>query len=344
MVFPKQTDGSEREKYDELLSSAKRLKVRLIEQIETILEENSISLGVPIESRIKTYASIKEKIKRKTDKNISIDQIEDIVGIRIIVLFQRDYEKLHDLISSNFSIIDFDDKSKILQDNQFGYQSNHYVIRVPDSWLKIPSFKGLDKLSAEIQVRTVAQHIWAAASHKLQYKREDSVPKKLRRSIHRISALLETVDLELSRLIDQRIEYVDSLSSIDLVNKELNVDILKQILQNTWPIENHHPSENYENLLVELNKLEVHNGKMFIEILNRHKNDTLNFEKNYPKEFNRYSPDELDRFERGVYFTHLGLTRHALGIEFGEDYINRILIHNDEFEDDAEDRDEDNFL
>jgi ppGpp synthetase/RelA/SpoT-type nucleotidyltranferase len=33
---------------------------------------------------------------------------------------------------------------------------------------------GLGGLRAEVQVRTTAQHIWAAASHKLQYKHEES--------------------------------------------------------------------------------------------------------------------------------------------------------------------------
>lgn len=338
-----ETNKSDREKYDDLLSSAQRLKIRLLEQIETIVEDNSISLGVPIESRIKTYTSIQEKIKRKPENKRSLETIEDIVGIRIIVLFQRDSEKLHELISSNFSILEFDDTSKRLEDNQFGYQSNHYIIKLPDSWLKIPSFKGLDKLSAEIQVRTVAQHIWAAASHKLQYKREDSVPQKLKRSIHRISALLETVDLELSRLIDQRIEYVDSLNSLDFVDKELNVDIVKQVLQNTWPKENNLVGESYDNLLIELNALEVYTGKMLIEILNRHKDDTLKYEKSYPKEFSSYSSDEKDRFERGVYFTHLGLTRHALGLEFGQARVNQIMVYDRNTRGQAEDVDEDPF-
>lgn len=56
-------------------------------------------------------------------------------------------------------------------------------------------------LKAEVQVRTVTQHVWAAASHVLQYKQEASVPLPVRRSIYRVSALLETVDLEFERVL-----------------------------------------------------------------------------------------------------------------------------------------------
>jgi ppGpp synthetase/RelA/SpoT-type nucleotidyltranferase len=60
----------------------------------------------------------------------------------------------------------------------------------------------------ELQLRTLAQHIWAVASHKLQYKREASVPVPIRRSINRVSALLEMVDLEFDRVLLEREQYV----------------------------------------------------------------------------------------------------------------------------------------
>ena len=75
---------------------------------------------------------------------------------------------------------------------------------MPDDWLNVPTFREFKGLRAELQIRTLAQQLWAAASHKLQYKRESSVPYPIRRSIHRVAALLETVDLELERVLSER--------------------------------------------------------------------------------------------------------------------------------------------
>jgi hypothetical protein len=55
-------------------------------------------------------------------------------------------------------------------------------------------------MCAEIQVRTVLQHAWAAIDHKLAYKSDHTVPRELRRDLNRLSALLELADKEFSGL------------------------------------------------------------------------------------------------------------------------------------------------
>jgi hypothetical protein len=77
----------------------------------------------------------------------------------------------------------------------------HFVVEFPEPWFVVPTIGPMRGLRAEIQVRTHAQHIWADASHILQYKKESSVAPKTRRDIHRIAALLETVDLEFEKVL-----------------------------------------------------------------------------------------------------------------------------------------------
>ena len=116
-----------------------------------------------------------------------------------------------------------------MTEGQFGYQSWHYVIAFPEKWLSVPSLCDFRGLRAELQLRTIAQHLWAAASHKLQYKAESSVPLPIRRSIHRVSALLETVDLEFDRVLQEREDYLKQAASRQ-PTKPINVDVLAQIL------------------------------------------------------------------------------------------------------------------
>lgn len=99
--------------------------------------------------------------------------------------------------------------------------------------LSVPSLNTLGGLAAEIQVRTMAQHIWAASSHVLQHKNESNVPLPVSRSIHRVSALLETVDFELERVLIDRERYS---AEINLSSEEpLNVDSLRKLLDSLLP-------------------------------------------------------------------------------------------------------------
>lgn len=105
----------------------------------------------------------------------------------------RDVKRVSDLLSQNFVILRQYDTGERLKKDQFGYSSIHVILEVPEEWLKVPTISGLAGFVAEVQIRTLAQHIWAEVSHTLQYKREDNVPDPLVRDIHRLSALLETL-------------------------------------------------------------------------------------------------------------------------------------------------------
>ena len=107
-------------------------------------------------------------------------------------------------------------------------------------------------LYAEIQLRTLAQHIWAEVSHELQYKTKIDVPDNLIRPIYRASALLETVDLEFERLLVEREEYRSQISA--QIDQELNVDNIESILDKFLPAENKDVYEEYAALHNELIK------------------------------------------------------------------------------------------
>jgi GTP pyrophosphokinase len=62
--------------------------------------------------------------------------------------------------------------------------------------VSLGEWKPFDGLKAEIQVRTIGQHAWAAISHALQYKREQDAPVNVQRRLARLAGLLELVDDE----------------------------------------------------------------------------------------------------------------------------------------------------
>src|SRR5437867_10781858 len=129
-------------------------------------------------------------------------------------------------------------------------------------------------LRAELQVRTVAQHIWAEASQALQYKQKEGVPIGVTRAIHRVSALLETVDLEFERVLDQRHTY---RTKIDLSGTDdpLNVDLLEKTLDDLLPRQNKSGDEDYADLLEDLYHFQVITQKDLRNLIAKHLDSIL---------------------------------------------------------------------
>lgn len=180
-------------------------------------------------------------------------------------------------------------------------------------------------------MRTVAQHIWAAASHTLQYKQEQSVPMPVRRSISRVSALLETVDLELERVLREREDYRSSLKATPAekiaedFSKELDVDLLQRILADSFPAENKGDDERYGELLRELTHVGIRTAGELQEVIKKHRAEVMVEEKEHVERSrerakeDKYIGTSEERVNRGVFFTHVGLARQLLREAAGAD-------------------------
>jgi ppGpp synthetase/RelA/SpoT-type nucleotidyltranferase len=78
--------------YDSLFPIASRFSQAIEDQLETLISSQSLTLGVPIERRVKRWTSIAEKLDRNKLQLDSVRQLDDLVGLRLILLFQRDLE------------------------------------------------------------------------------------------------------------------------------------------------------------------------------------------------------------------------------------------------------------
>jgi len=291
----------------------------LFEQFTQLLRKQNIALAVPIEHRVKAWDSIADKVERKSLAVEELTDLQDLVGMRLILLFRRDLKKTHDLISKTFTVHSHEDTAKRLDVAQFGYQSFHYVIELPESWLEVPSFADFASFKAEIQTRTLAQHMWAAASHKLQYKQEQGVPVPVRRSINRVSELLETVDLEFERVLQEREHYLGEVDPQE-TGSPLDVDLVARVLDELLPAENKMSDEPYAELLEDLSHFEIRTSGELRELLEKHERAIHEAEAAVVKTrrgIGHRSGTTQERFVRGVFFAHVGLARKAMAAEFG---------------------------
>jgi putative GTP pyrophosphokinase len=316
-------------------SLALRFATSLRDEIEELLRSKKIPLGVPIECRVKKFESISEKIKNKSLNLDKITDLPDLIGLRLILLFSRDVRKTCDLLSETFSVLHKEDTQARLGESQFGYQSFHYIVKLPETWLSVPSYSLTGDFQVEIQIRTLAQHIWAASSHIFQYKQESAVPLPVRRSIHRVSALLETVDLEFERVLEARESY---LSKIDINEPTgpLNVDLLARILDTLLPVANKHAEDRYDDLLKDLLHFSIDSPKELQSVVSKHMKKILETDAKRVSEEQELvtrnqsdlEADSLARIKNGVFFTHVGLARLAIEEEVGKEKFLDYMIEN----------------
>jgi putative GTP pyrophosphokinase len=169
-------------------------KVR--ELLAELLKQEGIAFHT-IEHRTKAMASLAEKLTRptKTYKN-GLADIKDLCGLRIITYTLSDVKRVCALVESEFAIARQHtvDKAALLEPSEFGYRSTHFVVQVSSSRTALAEWKRFANMQAEIQVRTVLEHAWAAIDHALRYKRDEDVPRQQKRTLYRLSALLEMAD------------------------------------------------------------------------------------------------------------------------------------------------------
>lgn len=189
-----------------------------------------------ISCRTKTLNSLTKKIEDKNNKYSCIEDITDIVGVRIITYLESEVNAIFKLIESEFTIDPQNsvDKRKLNSD-QFGYKSLHVIVSLNEKRGKLKEFEAYKKLKCEIQIRSILQHAWAEIEHDLGYKSEKGIPEPKKRTFNRLSALLETADVEFDRLKTELKDYDTDLPQLikkEPQNVDLNNSSLKYMANN----------------------------------------------------------------------------------------------------------------
>ena len=137
--------------------------------------------------------------------------------------------------------------------------------------------------------------------------------------------MLETVDLEFERVLQERDSYVAEIMPTS-VKEKLNVDLLAKILSSKLPPQNMGSDEPYSELLSELSALGVETSESLLKIIDRHLEKALAEDASTVAErrnTNSCIGTTQERIDKGVYFTHVGLIRTVIGEEFGHNWWER---------------------
>lgn len=185
------------QQFREQVPALEQLSKTVYDQLRQVLHEQSVELSA-IEYRVKTEQSLAGKLERKGDKYASLEDITDLVGLRIITFYTDDVDKVAAIVQQLYDV-DWSnsiDKRKAHELTSFGYNSLHYICRLKEG-----------SAPFEIQMRTALQHVWSAIEHDIGYKGAVKLPPEYRRQFSRLAGMLELADDEFSRLRTTMTDY-----------------------------------------------------------------------------------------------------------------------------------------
>jgi putative GTP pyrophosphokinase len=218
-----------REYYDSnriTLEDSKKSLLLLIDSLVSNAQDIEIS---KTEGRVKEREECISKFTRKYRPDLEklkkeyciIDHISDLVGLRIFCLYEDEIEKIKEILTANFELIDVTDKISEIEGTEslFGYKGLHVDLKLNEDRLKLAEYRRYKDLRFEVQIRTVVQDSWSVIDHKIKYKK--SIPNALKRRINTLAALFELADREFRAIRDSTKEEITKAEeSYEEIKKE----------------------------------------------------------------------------------------------------------------------------
>ena len=244
------------EQYHERIHVYERLSHLADEALRHALDTQHVKVTA-MEHRIKTETSLAGKLELKGGKYKTLDDVTDIVGLRVVTFYSADVDKVAAIVNAAFVVDRRNsvDKRKQHRLDSFGYNSLHYICRLPKTIVDDPEMPLLNELRFEIQMRTALQHVWSTLDHDTGYKGDVKIPHEYMRQFNRMAGMLELMDEEFSRLRNVLVDYRRQMLALEasgqLDGVDLNFDTFRRYLET-------HPFDRLNQRIAAINQAELY--------------------------------------------------------------------------------------
>ncbi len=215
-----------REYYDSHRQTFEEAKNAFISLINTLIRQSDVGEVTKVEGRIKDRAECIRKFHRKYQSKLEADEqpyrirdyISDLIGIRIVCLYEDQIAVVSDLLQQHFRTIDVTDKISAVEstEDSFGYKGLHLDLALNDELAAQPRYRPCTDLIFEVQIRSLIQDAWSVLDHKIKYKK--SIPNDLRRRINVLSALFELADREFKEIRNATAELMQQATVAPIID------------------------------------------------------------------------------------------------------------------------------
>lgn len=270
----------------------------VLERLETLLRERIVVSSSPtFRTRLKGFPSYYRKLLRIISDGLEptddLPVLSDLIGIRIICAFLQDLADVEKQLQEQFTVLEVERKGADRTFREFGYESTHILLSVPDSvqeGLILPQ-----GMIFEVQIRTILQDAWAEVEHELVYKSEFSpFDLPLKRKLASINASLSLADIifqeirdyqnKLNRELDKRrgsfYHQADIESALDLSASPSPSDDMSRVTGEPYSPPSPYITGTIDDMI--LDAIESHNSgnlirasEIYTKIIQQQPNDTV---------------------------------------------------------------------
>ena len=201
---------------------------KYINTIESLIKQSDLGEVTKIEGRVKDLDECIKKFQRKYQNRLETanqpyaikDYLSDLIGIRIVCLYEDQIALVSEALKEHFQIIDVTDKITAIEGTEdlFGYKGLHMDL-APDTASKTLNREDVSSFPFEVQIRSLIQDTWSVLDHKIKYKK--SIPNNLKRRINVLSALFELADREFKEIRNATSELMEAATAVPISDNPL---------------------------------------------------------------------------------------------------------------------------
>jgi ppGpp synthetase/RelA/SpoT-type nucleotidyltranferase len=179
--------------------------------IEECLDDAKIRYQ-SVQARVKAKKKLRDKYSNPEKNYGRLDDITDLVGLRIITYYEDEVDLAAEVIRREFEI-DLENSAdrRNSEPDRFSYHAINYVCHHSAQRLGSVEYRRFSGLRCEIQITSILRHAWSEIEHDW-YDLRDAFPAEIKRRFYRMAALLEVAESEFLELRKRRSDYQRSIA------------------------------------------------------------------------------------------------------------------------------------